>query len=236
MQSMPLVCRALEYARREPGDGFVNIGMVNVQLKTRTTVRIATVISVAASLMFGPAAFPASAQAADVSLLARVPLTIESQLSGLAIADTSGNDLGDSLVAAAASGATESTFYFGVNGQSKIVIRTESVPAPGLVGVNTVRSAGASPQWNVGFGKFIYVYLSRDDFFYIANMALTAALSYVCWLLVESGVGTVACAIAALLVTTYIVNKYAPPVGYCKEFKFGYNGSREDMKNIQRVC
>jgi hypothetical protein len=70
----------------------------------------------------------------------------------------------------------------------------------------------------------------------VSQVGFTAALSYVCWLLVESGVGTVACAVATLLVTSYIVNKFAPPVGYCKEIKFGYNGSFEGIKNIKMSC
>lgn len=98
-----------------------------------------------------------------------------------------------------------------------------------------MRPAGG-PNFTVGLGWYIYVYLNRGDWIYLAGLGAAAATAALCWWLTPTLAGAVACAIAAYIVTFYIIKKSAPARGYCREFKFTYVGTFAGYKTVQRSC
>lgn len=87
---------------------------------------------------------------------------------------------------------------------------------------------------SVGFGWRIYVYLDRGDWIWLAGLGYTAATSALCAALVSSGVGAVACGIAAYIIGSWVIPRSAPPTGYCRELSFYYWGGYSGSKLVRR--
>jgi hypothetical protein len=81
-------------------------------------------------------------------------------------------------------------------------------------------------------GWYIYVYVSRGDWIYLAGLGAAMATSVLCGWLTPTVGPAIACAAAAFIVTTFIVVLTAPKAGYCREFRIGY----ADWKDVRRSC
>lgn len=93
------------------------------------------------------------------------------------------------------------------------------------------------PQFTVGFGWFIYVYLSHGDWIFLAGLGAAAAEITLCgWL--TPFVGPEACAIAYYIVVCWIISHTAPASGYCREFKWTYTAPPilAGVKDVPRSC
>ena len=97
--------------------------------------------------------------------------------------------------------------------------------------------AGPDQKISVGFGWRIYVYLDRGDWIWLAGLGFTAGAAALCTALLSGGVASgVACAVAAYIVGTWVINYSAPPSGWCREFKFYYWGGFDGTKLVKRSC
>lgn len=92
------------------------------------------------------------------------------------------------------------------------------------------------PQFSVRLGWYIYMYLDRGDWIFLAGLGYTAATAALCAWLVPTIGGAVACAVAAYVIGYYVINWSAPPYGYCREFKFNYAGTFRGTKLVKRGC
>jgi len=132
------------------------------------------------------------------------------------------------LAKAGVTGQTEVSQSFGQSGSSRIVVRQEASASAdsGLV----------QPQFSVGLGWYQYIYLSHDDWIYLAGLGGAAGAAALCWWLTPTIGGAIACAVASYIVLTYVINRTAPPVGYCGEFRFYYGGGFAGYKLVKRTC
>lgn len=122
----------------------------------------------------------------------------------------------------------ESVTNFGLSGESRVVVTQERS--------SLLRNGSAQPQFSVGLGWFIYVYLDRGDWIWLAGLGAAGATTALCgWLLPTLG-PQVACAMAAFIVVFWIIARTAPPSGYCREFKFRWGGQFAGTRLVQRSC
>lgn len=128
----------------------------------------------------------------------------------------------------------ETTSHFGLEGRSRVVVVQEPVSGAmtGFQSSASERDSVVQPQWSVGFGWYIYIYLTRSDWIYLAGLGGAVGSAVLCgWL---AGVlGVVACAVAAYIVFTWIGNYTAPPSGWCREFRFTYIGTPAGSKLVR---
>lgn len=131
------------------------------------------------------------------------------------------------IARAAAHGRRSIEYPFGESGGSKVVLKYEPAKgSPGLI----------QPLWTVGVGWNIYLYLNRSDMFFLIGLGTTAASATLCFWLTASLGATVACAVAGYIAGHYLSSAWAPPSGYCREFKFYYWGTFRSTKLVQRNC
>jgi hypothetical protein len=123
------------------------------------------------------------------------------------------------------------TQTFGLEGKSRIEVRYEGNGTTATVGGPT-----EGTNVSVGLGWYIYVYLDRGDWIWLAGLGYTAATAALCAILVATVVGAVACAVAAYIIGSWVIPKTAPPTGYCREFKFTYWGTFAGTKLVRRSC
>lgn len=133
------------------------------------------------------------------------------------------------LAWAAAEGRTEVSHEIGDAGGSTVVFRYEP-------GRTQAGGGDVTPQFTVGVGWRVYIYLDRGDWFYLAGLGAAGASAALCWWLTPTLGGAVACAVASYIVVTFILNWTAPPSGYCREFKFTYWGAYDGTKLVRRSC
>lgn len=150
-------------------------------------------------------------------------------LSQVGLDDEASKQLRGRLAQAKAEGRTEISEEFGDSGGSRVVYRYE--PGGPKGGQSEV-----GPQWTVGLGWYAYIYLNRSDWLYLAGLGAAGATAALCWWLTPTLGGAIACAVAAYVVTHYILTRSAPPAGYCAEFKFTYAGTFAGYKVLKRNC
>jgi hypothetical protein len=123
---------------------------------------------------------------------------------------------------------SEAEQQFGLTGDSRVIVTCE--PAKTHVG------SDPQPNLTIGLGWYIYIYLNRGDWLYLAGLGYTAAAAALCAWLTPTIAGAVACAVAAYIIGNYVIKRTAPPRGYCAEFKFNYWGTFAGYKLVQRSC
>ena len=92
------------------------------------------------------------------------------------------------------------------------------------------------PQLSAGLGRFIYIYLDRGDWIYLYGLGRTVATIVLCRQLTSTLAGAIACGVASYIVGQWVIEKTAPPRGWCREFKFWYNGGSAGTKLVRRSC
>lgn len=131
------------------------------------------------------------------------------------------------IARAAAAGKKAIEYPFGLSGGSRVVIKYEPTKgSPGEI----------QPQWTVGAGWNIYVYLNGSDYNFLLDLGTAAASAALCLWLTPTLGGAIACAVAVTIVSNYVFSQYQPPSGYCREFKFYYWGTFRSTKLVQRSC
>lgn len=91
------------------------------------------------------------------------------------------------------------------------------ISAPGHIG----SSGGYAPEWTVGLGWGVYLYLNPGDVNWLVGIGSTAASTVVCGWLTGTVAGAVACGVGWQVVWSIINNYYQViPSGYCLEIKF----------------
>lgn len=108
-------------------------------------------------------------------------------------------------------------------------------------GPGSVGKAGddlLQPMFSVGFGWFVYVYLNRNDWYWLAGLGAGGAMGALASLIGVAGVyGAIAWGMAAVIVGTYLYRWSAPRTGYCREFKFPYTSYViVGVKDVRRSC
>ena len=91
-------------------------------------------------------------------------------------------------------------------------------------------------MFSVGFGWYIYVYVSRADYLRWTTYGISTVVAIVTALLTRSAVTAIVAGFIAIYIGNYIFSHSAPPVGYCKELKFTYVGNIVGVKNVKRSC
>ena len=129
-------------------------------------------------------------------------------------------------------GLTEVTVDFGTSGESKLVLRYE----PGRPSPLTVNSAAPSPDFSVGLGWYIYVYLDRGDWEFLAGLGYAGATAALCAWLTPTIVGAVGCGVIAYVIGYFVIKWSAPSPGYCRELRFTYSGVYVGSKLVKRSC
>lgn len=124
-------------------------------------------------------------------------------------------------------GITEASSNFGLSGQSRVVVVNEA---------NSVQPGLVQPDFAVELGWNIYVYLSREDWTFLAGIPASAASAAICFWLTPTVGGAIACSVAVYIVTYLLIKNSAPPVGYCKRIVFRYWGAYVGMSNVRRSC
>jgi hypothetical protein len=126
---------------------------------------------------------------------------------------------------------TAGSARFGLSEGSVVKLRYEGAGG-------ALASAGPTEgvQVSVGLGWYIYIYLNRGDWIYLAGLGYTAATAALCAWLLPTIAGAVACAVAAYIIGTWVIKTSAPPAGYCRELKFNYVGIFSGSKLIKRTC
>ncbi len=153
------------------------------------------------------------------------PTTVPVALDGFGLRDNS--ELRRMLDEAERRGLDELTLPFGRAGKSKLVIRHEAQPTA---------SGTLNPQFQVGLGWYIYVYLDRGDWEFLAGLGLAGASAALCGWLAPSVVGGIACGTIAYVIAYLVVKWSAPPPGYCRELKFTYAGLYVGTNLVRRSC
>jgi hypothetical protein len=92
------------------------------------------------------------------------------------------------------------------------------------------------PQWTVGLGWYIYIYLNRGDWLRLANYSVAAIVAVVVTLLSEDPATAAVAAIIAVYLAEQLGKHTAPPRGYCAELKFYYWGGFAGYKLVKRSC
>jgi hypothetical protein len=96
---------------------------------------------------------------------------------------------------------------------------------------------GVSPQWTVGIGWYVYLYLNSADVNFLASVGFDVAAGILCGMLTATLAAGIVCGVGAAFVYEWIVkayvNRWVPP-GYCLELKF--RNGLEGVKVIQRNC
>ena len=133
------------------------------------------------------------------------------------------------LAQAAAEGRTEVSHPIADSTGSRVVFRYEP-------GGQQAGGGEVSPQFTVGLGWRVYIYMNRGDWLYLAGLGAAGASAALCWWLTPTLGGAVACAIASYIVVTFLLNWSAPPSGYCREFRFTYGGGYDGTKLVRRGC
>ena len=135
------------------------------------------------------------------------------------------------VIPVAGDGLTAGSQQFGLEGRSRVEVRqvgTSSVVAPS--------GPIEGKDFSIGLGWYIYVYLDRGDWIYLAGLGYAGASAALCAWLVVTIAGAIACGMAAYIVGSWIIPKTAPPTGYCREFKFSYAGTYSGSKLVKRSC
>lgn len=122
----------------------------------------------------------------------------------------------------------ESVTYFGLTGESRVVVKQDRSVAHGRGLVQ--------PQFSVGLGWYIYVYLNRGDWNHLVGLGAGGAATALCRWLAPTLKGALACFVASYIVITFVFRLSAPPSGYCREFKFTYQGHFAGTKLVKRSC
>jgi hypothetical protein len=138
------------------------------------------------------------------------------------VSNTSGSALPPVLARAQAAGITK--------------VRQEMANGGLLVARYEPMRPTGGPNFTVGLGWYIYIYLNRHDWIYLGGLSATAATAALCaWLLPTIG-GAIACAVASFIIIDYVMRRTAPARGYCREFKFTYAGTFAGYKTVKRSC
>ncbi|HHC07175.1 MAG TPA: hypothetical protein ENK55_00445 [Actinobacteria bacterium] len=97
---------------------------------------------------------------------------------------------------------------------------------------------GPTPEWTVGLGRYIYVYIGRQDWGWFTGLALPT-LSVVVWSALGAASGALGGAVCGLVAVglRYAIHRYAKPKpGYCMELRFNYAGLLSGVKYVRRSC
>ncbi len=151
------------------------------------------------------------------------------QPSNAGISETSDTLVTDIAIPEVAASPVRSNATDGGLRRAPVVVIAPSDPVLGA-------PIGDSPEWTVGLGRYIYVYLNRGDWFWLAGLPRIVATTVICGWLTPTVGPAIACAMAIYIAATPLVAWTAPPSGYCKEIKFWYNGLFAGGKNVKRSC
>nr|MDT0660902.1 hypothetical protein [Micromonospora sp. DSM 115978] len=98
-----------------------------------------------------------------------------------------------------------------------------------------VAPPGASAQWTVGVGWYVYLYLNRSDVHWLIGLGFTGAAAMFCYMLGGTIIAAFACGVGAAIIWQ-VINEwaYVIPSHQCLELKFrtGLNGA----KLVTRSC
>jgi hypothetical protein len=93
-----------------------------------------------------------------------------------------------------------------------------------------------NPQWTVGIGWYVYLYLNESDIEWLVGLGYAGASAVICDMLVETVVGVFVCGAGAYIIWEVVVKQFNTgwiPSGSCLELKFrsGYEGAHVVKKN-----
>ena len=117
--------------------------------------------------------------------------------------------------------AFEGSSGFGRGEGPVVVAGDKALPAIGDLAPPVVEEL-VQPEASVGLGRYIYVYLDRGDWNYLGSLGRTVAGGALCRLLAKTLPTWLACTIGGFIVGRWVIERAAPPAGWCREFKFRY--------------
>lgn len=120
-----------------------------------------------------------------------------------------------------------------------VEVRPDGTLAPGLPAGVLAPTDGSSvsPNFTVGLGWYVYVYLNRNDIQFLIGLGYTAAATAICAWLVSTVLGGVVCAAVAYIIWE-IINDYGYLIdpGECLEIRFTYAGQFKEWRVVRRNC
>ncbi|HDL42046.1 MAG TPA: hypothetical protein ENG98_03435 [Actinobacteria bacterium] len=95
----------------------------------------------------------------------------------------------------------------------------------------------SKPMISIGFGWFVYVYLSRSDWQLMVRFGVGAATLWLAGKLALTGFGPYAAMAAGVIVSRYVFRWTAPRSGCCRDIKFPYGTAWPvGLKDVRRSC
>jgi hypothetical protein len=119
-----------------------------------------------------------------------------------------------------------------------VEVSPDGTLAPGLPAEVLAQTSGSvTPNFTVGLGWYVYVYLNRNDIQFLIGLGYTAATATICIWLASTVLGGVICAVVAAIIWE-VINDYAYLIdpGDCLEIRFSYAGQFKGARVVRRNC